>query len=282
MKPVSAGGRSSRSERITARSKETKGTYGRERDKRNTVERKGLRLMADSASVKEDTKKLATKEELQDSLRNVVRKKDLEPLATKKDIDELKPKPGIKRWLNANWAGILVASLALIVSTLSMCETQKHQRLSVRPYVTTSFNANETGAGWIRGINGAGPAIINAFEVTVDGKPVQTWDGVLIALGIDPLGAKFTFKIPWPGTSLLPSDTTAAVFWLNSPPTAVATLVKESHRVQLKLTYCSLYDECWERISSGDQFEPTSVPKKKSILAFGASKQWREGYSGGQ
>ena len=70
-------------------------------------------------------------------------------------------------------------------SVYSLYATREHNRLSVRPHISLSFNANDKGAGLVQTISGAGPAIINTFEVTVEGRPVQTWDAVLIAFGID-------------------------------------------------------------------------------------------------
>src|SRR5262245_55859207 len=210
--------------------------------------------VAKDIPTKEDLKKLATKEELKDALRDVVRKKDLEKLATKKDLGELsdpkreKSRPGLKSWFSANWAGVVVAFIALLTSIYSGYETRRHARLSVRPHISLGFYANDKGAGWARTISGLGPAIINAFEVTVDGKPVQTWDAVLVAFGIDPRGTTGRLAIPTPGTYLLPSaDGTGPLFWLESPPAARAALVKNANRVQIRLAYCSLYDECWER-----------------------------------
>jgi hypothetical protein len=95
-----------------------------------------------------------------------------------------------KGWLGTNWAAIvstcalLVSALALNATINSAAATRLHNKLSVRPDISFTFNANDNGAGWLWSINGAGLAIINAFEVTVDDKPVQTWEAVLMTLGI--------------------------------------------------------------------------------------------------
>jgi hypothetical protein len=230
--------------------------------------------MADNAT-KEDLKKLVSKDELKNSLKDFVRKNDIERLLRRADDV---PRTGLKGWLNANWVGVLIAFFALLLSIYSGYETRRHQRLSVRPHVTISFNANDDGAGWVRGISGTGPAIINGFEVKVDGKPVQTWDAVLITLGVDPRGAKIS--IPTPGTSLLPGENAVAhLLWVPSP--ASRALVKGANRVQMTLTYCSLYDECWERSDSARELEPKPVPKRKPAIHFGVSKLWSDLHSRG-
>jgi hypothetical protein len=176
-----------------------------------------------------------------------------------------------KSWLNANWAGVVISFLALAVAVYSAYATRKHNRLSVRPHIGISFVANDKGAGWVLSSNGAGPAIVNSFEVTVDGKPIQSWDAVLNALGIDLQGRKYEFSIPTPGTNLPPRvDGTATLLWVD--PAARTALLKNFARVQLKLVYCSLYDECWERASSQTHLEPIPVPKRKPTVTFGASQ----------
>lgn len=161
-----------------------------------------------------DLKKLVTKEELRESLKDVVRKKDLEKLLKKDEPDQ---STGLKKWFTANWAGVVVAFIALLTSVYSSCEKEKHDKLSVRPHISLGFYANTEGAGWARTISGLGPAIINVFEVTVDGKAVHTWDAVLLSLGIDPSATKNQFTIPTPGTYLLPSsEATGWLFFLRS------------------------------------------------------------------
>jgi hypothetical protein len=191
-----------------------------------------------------------------------------------------------KGLLDANWANVFVSACAFFVSVLALGvavdagrATREHNRLSVRPHISLSFNANDKGAGWVRTISGAGPAIINTFEVTVDGKPVQTWDTVLMAFGINLQGLTGKLEIPTPGIYMPSTDATRPLLWVESPPTARAALVKNAERVQIKLVYCSLYDECWERTSSSVPLEPTPVPKRTPTLAFGISQAWRDGFS---
>ena len=81
---------------------------------------------------------------------------------------------------------LFVSVLALAVTIDSGRATRVHNRLSVRPHIILGYFANDEGAGWTITSNGAGPAIVNVFEVTVDSRPVQTWEGVLLALGIVP------------------------------------------------------------------------------------------------
>lgn len=195
------------------------------------------------------------------------------------DEGSFKSASGVKTWFSSNWVGVFISLVALCTAIYSSYQTRVHYRLSVRPSISLSFNANDEGAGWIRTVSGGGPAIINAFEVAVDGKPVQTWDSVLIALGIDPVGVTGKLSIPVPGIYLQPgTSATNELLWIKGPPAARAALVKNSGRVQLKLTFCSLYDECWAR-ASGEYLEAIPVEKQKPTMAFGVSERWKDSFS---
>ena len=89
---------------------------------------------------------------------------------------------------------IIIASIALIftaysiiISKLALTANIKHQKLSVRPLLTTneefSFR-NSEGIGIILKSCGLGPAIIKDFKMQWDGKervdPGMRFDGVLV------------------------------------------------------------------------------------------------------
>lgn len=74
-------------------------------------------------------------------------------------------------WLGQNAAQI-VALLALIVAVGSFWVQRKHNRLSVKPHLTT-FTEREhdkkRAVVWLRN-NGLGPALITSYEFLLDGK----------------------------------------------------------------------------------------------------------------
>ena len=188
------------------------------------------------------------------------------------------------KWLpNSTGVSVFISACALFVSVLALGvaidsarATREHNKLSVRPYIGLTYITNDQGAGWVLTSNGAGPAIVNAFEATVDGKPVQTWEAVLEALGIVLQNKKFQFSIPMPGINLPSRTDPYVLLWVN--PEDRTALLKNFARVHLKLVYCSLYDECWERTSSTAQLEPISAPKRKPTLSFGASQGWKDAF----
>ena len=103
---------------------------------------------------------------------------------------ERTPRKRNRRFI-ATWVNILISICALCVSGWAVWvaidsarATREHNKLSVRSHISLSFYANDKGAGVLRTVSGLGPAIINSFDVTVDGKQVNTWEQVLKALGI--------------------------------------------------------------------------------------------------
>ena len=82
--------------------------------------------------------------------------------------------------LLANWQGI-VAFVALGLALWQFWVLRKHNRLSVRPYLTAGYKADPADTLSDKGIgsfkvevinNGIGPAIINDCFIEIDGKKV--------------------------------------------------------------------------------------------------------------
>lgn len=104
-------------------------------------------------------------------------------------------------WSPRNWSpdrwialsAMFVSICAVAVSFYEGYSNRLHNRLSVRPNLQISFIVKEKGAGWRLANNGLGPAIITAFQVTVDDKPQPTWRDVIIALKM-PVTAGFHFQ----------------------------------------------------------------------------------------
>ena len=198
-------------------------------------------------------------------------KKDRKTTVVVKDAPTAATKPptvstGARGWLSSNWVAVLISPLALVTSIYSSWETREHNRLSVRPHISLSFIANDKGAGWQRSIDGAGPAILNAFEVTVDDKPVHSWDEVLSSCcGLNLLAVHGTLAIPTPGTYLLPNDT-RTIFWLDSPENARKALTANAGRVKMNLTYCSVYEQCWQASLDSQRLEQPVVSMRISHI----------------
>jgi len=51
-------------------------------------------------------------------------------------------------------------------------------------------------------------------------------------------------------------------------------------RVKMTLTYCSVYEYCWEASLDPQQLEQREVPKRVPALTFTVSKAWIDAFSG--
>ena len=87
----------------------------------------------------------------------------------------------------ASW---ITAMLALLISTWQGYVIRQHQRLSVRPTLVYHIEYkrnidNNSFVGITFSNHGIGPAMIDPFEIKIDGKPVADWGDAIVALGID-------------------------------------------------------------------------------------------------
>jgi hypothetical protein len=137
---------------------------------------------------------------------------------------------------------LLIALCALVHSLYDSHLNRHHQRLSAKPHINIGFYYNEEGAGWILGNWGIGPAIIEWFEVKVDGIPKSDWLEVGGALNFKN-SPDFQFTVPRSGTMIRP-DVTDRIFWI--PPGSLnEELLKNRERVSITACYSSLYQEFW-------------------------------------
>lgn len=161
----------------------------------------------------------------------------------KKEQNETNKK-GWVNWLQGGFTflSLIISAFALINSRNALQQTEEHNRLTLRPYITINFIYNtDQGAGLLVNQTGLGPAIIKSFEVEVDGKQKSTWREVAGALNL-PEG-QYNYSILYPGSSL-PSGHSEQLFFFYQGP-AIKLLNDNSYRVTIKTCYCSLYNECW-------------------------------------
>lgn len=105
-----------------------------------------------------------------------------------------------------------------------------------------SFHYNETGAGWILTASGLGPALLQTFEVFVNGEPQRHWGEVIAALGLSGT-TQYEFLVPSPNYLYRPGSSDR-IFWIPPGPN-VETLRQRISQVFIHACYCSLYKECW-------------------------------------
>ena len=139
----------------------------------------------------------------------------------------------------SQYAVIFIAITALVVSVWQGYVTQKHNRLTVRPYfnLSTSTNRTPTYNGFNLNLTnqGYGPGIIKKFEITVDGEPQPHWNAVVSKLADQ--------SIMTQAANLNSDDVFAA-----GKEQVLLSLENytSQRRIRLKIVYQSIYEEQFE------------------------------------
>lgn len=115
--------------------------------------------------------------------------------------------------------------------------TRQHNRLTVKPYFnfTSTTDSDKGLSQLILSNQGYGPAIIKAFELSVDGNPQPHWNAALAALGIE--------RQMRQASNFDPEDVFAAG---RSQSLITIKDYKPEDRITLRIVYQSIYEEEFE------------------------------------
>jgi hypothetical protein len=108
---------------------------------------------------------------------------------------------------------------------------------------------------------GVGPAVMRAMEVTFDGKPIRRWDDLLPSMT-----AYFTTPHrSWDGHVTMIHGRVIAAGEAVKPfepygEVQSLAMLKVKERIEVKLCYCSVLDDCWEETARG--LSATTDPQK--------------------
>jgi hypothetical protein len=139
------------------------------------------------------------------------------------------------------FAASVVAVCSLVLTILTAQQQQKHERLSLQPYIVSSLGA-DAERGWIAvANNGLGPAHIRTFEVFVDGQPQQSWEALVGKIAPDIPNVYVKFSVPT--GHLWPKEQIKDVF--ETTHGALIDRLRTHNSISVRICYCSLYEECW-------------------------------------
>ncbi|WP_394822456.1 hypothetical protein [Pendulispora albinea] len=172
---------------------------------------------------------------------------------------ELPKTPAKRLELIAAVLASFIAALALIVSAYSAYWQRVQARALVWPYLQlASSDVTEDGKSDYRFLvlnGGIGPARIRFVEVTVDEKPVSTWDeAVKELIGERPPNTMIRNSVH--GRIVSAGTNVNAVHVID--PEVAKAVAEARHRLQMQVCYCSVLDECW-LVSSHE--EPAPITK---------------------
>jgi len=158
--------------------------------------------------------------------------------------------------------GFMVGVIALFAALNEADAVRKQQMASVWPHVTirdVNYGpSGESRSEFIVGNRGIGPARIVSAEVTVDGRPIQTWRDVVAPLADGKEFSLNTYRIS--GSVLAPEEDLIA-FGIDADY-ASAELVKavqefaRTGRINIVICYCSVFDDCWRLDALAEETYP--------------------------
>jgi hypothetical protein len=169
-----------------------------------------------------------------------------EPMMSPPDVSQTPPAVPRRRNWDAYTAAVatLIGLLALLVSGYTAYVQRQQLRAQVWPYLTISTNNVPPEIGLHVINSGTGPARIVAVRVTVDHRPVVTWEEAEKAMGVDPEGiiqSQLSNVVLPAGKDL----TILRPFDEATTPRFVAGLLGSKHDLSMAVYYCSVLDECW-------------------------------------
>ena len=148
-------------------------------------------------------------------------------------------------------SAVIIGICALGVSLYETSLMREEQRAAVMPLLelTRSYNLQtdessvEKSRLWLQAENvGIGPARVENFQVTVDGKPQPTWDAALREL-IDH-ESPISYGQSTINGRTIPPDRLVTMMNLNDSE-LTERILNEFDRLDFEACFCSIFNECW-------------------------------------
>jgi len=148
-------------------------------------------------------------------------------------------------------SAVFIGVCALAVSLYETQLRREEQRSAVLPLLElgrSHYTKPDDGdkANWRLSLHaenvGIGPARIENFIVTVDGKPYKTWRSALRALLGS--GVSISYGQSTINGRTVPPERTITMFNLSNTELA-GSIVAEFERLDFEACFCSVFDECW-------------------------------------
>jgi hypothetical protein len=188
--------------------------------------------------------------------------------------DEPRESPSTKRIVEFKGFRIdlVIAVCALLVSTLATLASvwQSHvvsQQLSAEVWPYLAINSTSSNDSFRLSVQdfGLGPAIVRDLVVTVDGKPRHDLPSALslllgdrrsLALGGHRVGLDFSSL--GPGTVIRPGQD-QQLFQITGNAVITQRLIAGQSRVDVRVCYCSILDQCWRIALQGENVAPEAA-----------------------
>jgi hypothetical protein len=176
-----------------------------------------------------------------------------------------------------NWLDLIVGGSAILIAVISLVVALRQSHImerqlaaSVWPYLQyDSSNASEDGKPIISfGAEnvGVGPARVHAISMRYSGKPIHNANELWTACCSDLLASKVlpTWRISTLHNQVLAPNRPKAFLVLTATPTNLPyweRLNAERHKIEIKVCYCSVLEECWMLdTAEGDRAPVSACP----------------------
>ena len=149
---------------------------------------------------------------------------------------------------------IALSLLALVVSIFEVAAVRREQRIQAWPFIEVATVYNADGFTLRATNKGIGPARIRGLEFQLDEQPMESLDA-LIAAAVEPQDV-FSYELyrsSNPRRSVMSPDKSVDLFAVPWEPRTRKFQQSISKRLDIRICYCSVYDECWlARLNGGD------------------------------
>ena len=146
---------------------------------------------------------------------------------------------------------IFISLAAFVTAARQGIETRRHYHLSTRPILSFRWSFGEPFKGLELTNFGLGPALLDSFELYVDGKHFVRKNDVLWLEALRECGISGPFKVwvPAESGSVVPPGAVQQVVGLSKEAydeAAWNALNEKGGKIGIKLRYSSVYGEMWE------------------------------------
>jgi hypothetical protein len=194
-------------------------------------------------------------------------------------------KEGLPQWLELAVAvTALITSISSIVLAIGNGKSMdKLVRANSIPYLESGFSTGTIEGASVLSLDlvnrGVGPAHEKSLQVTVDHRPVTSFDGLLVAsLGPDD-GRKAYQAFHQTHTLIrnnvprrfIAANQTQPVFKIPRTPENARwwdLLAKQQPRWNVSFCYCSVFEECWATRSEFDEAKPVKQCVRDEKIEF--------------
>jgi hypothetical protein len=168
-------------------------------------------------------------------------------------------KASVKRALMTQFSSVLALGASFLALSIGAYQArimnvqtqlmQKQARAAVWPYISIGYSISDQGEKlgytWEIDNDGVGPARIQSVTMSLDGKPMHSWDEVFKAIfgnaAVPATYTQFDGKVIAPNTNRETTIDAMRILTLEQ----AKVFYKAQDRFKMAICYCSVYDECW-------------------------------------